>query len=90
MRFVMGLRRSEGASLPRMASGAAPAALTQTVHELSELGLVETFGDVSADNRIRATALGRFVLNEIVLRLAMSLDGAPGSDSPMDNPLAAD
>jgi oxygen-independent coproporphyrinogen-3 oxidase len=89
-RLLMGLRLSEGVSLHRMASGAAPAALTQTVHELSELGLVETFGDVSADNRIRATALGRFVLNEIVLRLAVSLDGAPGSDSPMDNPLAAD
>jgi oxygen-independent coproporphyrinogen-3 oxidase len=89
-RLLMGLRLSEGVSLHRMASGAAPAALTQTVHELSELGLVETFVNGSADTRIRATALGRFVLNEIVLRLAMSLDGAPGSNSPMDNPLAAD
>jgi putative oxygen-independent coproporphyrinogen III oxidase len=89
-RLLMGLRLSEGVSLARIAPNGVPAKLAQAIAELSEPGLVETFEDGSADTRVRATALGRFVLNEIVLRLSVSLEDDAGSDSPMDNPPAAD
>jgi putative oxygen-independent coproporphyrinogen III oxidase len=89
-RLLMGLRLSEGVSLARIAPNGVPAKLSQAIAELSEPGLVETFEDGSADTRVRATALGRFVLNEIVLRLSVSLEDDAGSDSPMDNPPAAD
>jgi putative oxygen-independent coproporphyrinogen III oxidase len=89
-RLLMGLRLSEGVSLARIAPNGVPAKLAQAIADLSEPGLVETFEDGSADTRVRATALGRFVLNEIVLRLSVSLEDDAGSDSPMDNPPAAD
>lgn len=67
--LLMGLRLGEGVDLERLAriggrrpSQAAIAALTQQ-------GLVEM---IAGTQRLRATGNGRFILNEIVLRLAMS------------------
>jgi oxygen-independent coproporphyrinogen-3 oxidase len=68
--LLMGLRLAEGLDLDRLAEigGVAPSA--GTVGELVELGLVERCGR----KRLRATSSGRFVLNQLVLRLAAALE----------------
>jgi putative oxygen-independent coproporphyrinogen III oxidase len=88
-RLLMGLRLAEGLDLDRLsangAAGPTPAAIT----EMAELGLVEAISGPTGARRIRATPKGRFILNEIVLRLALSLKPERLADSPMDNRPAA-
>jgi oxygen-independent coproporphyrinogen-3 oxidase len=71
--LLMGLRLAEGLDLDRLAAvgGLMPAA--SAVDELTELGLLEWCGP----SRLRAAREGRFVLNEIVLRLASAMQPAP-------------
>jgi oxygen-independent coproporphyrinogen-3 oxidase len=76
--LLMGLRLSEGVDLERLAalSGMRPAG--HVVDELVALGLVERCGA----SRLRASQSGRMVLNEVVLRLASTLQAdekAPGT-----------
>lgn len=68
--LLMGLRLAEGVSLQRLGAvgGVRPSATV--VVELCELGLLEA----AASGRLRATAAGRFILNEIVLRLSVSFE----------------
>jgi oxygen-independent coproporphyrinogen-3 oxidase len=67
--LLMGLRLAEGVNLDRLERlcGATPS--SAAVAGLTQQGLIEAIPD---SRRIRATANGRFILNEIVLRLAMS------------------
>ncbi|MBO0741557.1 MAG: coproporphyrinogen III oxidase [Hyphomicrobiaceae bacterium] len=69
--LLMGLRLSEGLDLERLAavSGMRPAA--HVVDELVALGLLEHCDG----SRLRASAAGRMVLNEVVLRLACTVTG---------------
>ncbi|HKD56924.1 MAG TPA: coproporphyrinogen III oxidase, partial [Hyphomicrobiaceae bacterium] len=70
--LLMGLRLSEGLDLERLAalSGRRPAA--PIVDELVALGLLER----CEASRLRASPAGRMVLNEVVLRLASTLQRA--------------
>lgn len=88
--LLMGLRLTEGVDLDRLAreGGARPTAAA--IAELSELGLVEAIPGPVGSWRLCATRQGRFVLNEIVLRLSMSFAGCEGRQSPMDFRLVAD
>lgn len=72
--LLMGLRLTEGLDLDRLAaiSGFVPG--VRALNELIALGLVERCGE----NRLRVAPAGRFVLNEIVLRLASALEPATG------------
>ena len=70
--LLMGLRLTEGLDLDRLAAISCFAPNRRVVAELIELGLVERCGE----NRLRAAPAGRFVLNEIVLRLASALEPA--------------
>jgi len=83
-RLLMGLRLREGIDLDRLAPGGA-AACGATIAELVQLGLLEIATGAEAGAQVRATPKGRFVLNEVVLRLAMGLDGPRSAHSPMDN-----
>jgi putative oxygen-independent coproporphyrinogen III oxidase len=74
-RLLMGLRLAEGVPLAPLAKAAALA-------ELTELELVELVSVDGGQRRIRATPKGRFVLNEIVLRLAMGLEPATSVPIP--------
>ncbi|MDX2205996.1 MAG: radical SAM family heme chaperone HemW [Hyphomicrobiaceae bacterium] len=67
--LLMGLRLTEGLDLARLAALGGVAPSQQAVEALSSLGLLER----PRAGRIRATAEGRFVLNEIVLRLSQGL-----------------
>jgi coproporphyrinogen III oxidase-like Fe-S oxidoreductase len=65
---MMGLRLAEGVDLGRLAKvGALPD--PATVAHLIELDLVE----MPNQDRLRATRRGRFVLNEVVRKLSMTL-----------------
>ncbi len=68
--LLMGLRLSEGLDLTRLATlgGLRPSA--QRIDELVAMGLIERLGPT----RLRAAPEGRFVLNELVLRLSESLE----------------
>ena len=68
--LLMGLRLSEGIDLERLAALTGRAPRPRAVAELTGLGLVERCGT----GRLRTTAEGRIVLNEIVLRLASALE----------------
>jgi oxygen-independent coproporphyrinogen-3 oxidase len=74
--LLMGLRLSEGLDLVRFAgiSGLRPKA--DVVRALSDAGLIECLGR----DRLRASPSGRIVLNEVVLRLASSLEPPLNSD----------
>jgi putative oxygen-independent coproporphyrinogen III oxidase len=76
--LLMGLRLGEGVDLDRLErlSGVRPSAAV--VAKLTKQGLIEA---VPGTRRIRATGNGRFILNEIVLRLAMSFT----SDNVVDH-----
>ena len=67
--LLMGLRLAEGLDLARLerVSGVRPS--PATVAALTQQGLIEA---VPGTRCVRATGNGRFILNEIVLRLAMS------------------
>jgi oxygen-independent coproporphyrinogen-3 oxidase len=73
--LLMGLRLGEGVDLDRLSrrSGVRPSGAV--VAALTRQGLIEA---IPGTARIRASGNGRFILNEIVLRLAMSFtrDGA--------------
>jgi oxygen-independent coproporphyrinogen-3 oxidase len=86
--LLMGLRLAEGIDLARLAPLAAAA--ESSVAELSQLGLVERVPAAAGQTRIRATPSGRFVLNEIVLRLSLAIEAARAPHSMMDNRRAAD
>jgi putative oxygen-independent coproporphyrinogen III oxidase len=74
--LLMGLRLTEGIDLSRLAARTGLHLGNRAVDDLTELGLVERLGA----SRLRATASGRMVLNEIVLRLAQSVEPA-GSET---------
>jgi oxygen-independent coproporphyrinogen-3 oxidase len=88
--LLMGLRLAEGVDLGRLAAKGDGGPSAAAIGELAELGLVEVVSLPAGGRRIRATGKGRFVLNEIVLRLSLGL--APGRrvHSPMDIRSAAD
>ena len=67
--LLMGLRLTEGLDLKRLEALAGVRPPDATIDELATLGLVERIGA----SRIRATAAGRMVLNEIVLQLARGM-----------------
>jgi putative oxygen-independent coproporphyrinogen III oxidase len=68
--LLMGLRLTEGLDLARLSRLGGLAPSPAAVEDLAGLGLIERLGG----GRIRATAEGRFVLNEIVLRLSQHLE----------------
>jgi putative oxygen-independent coproporphyrinogen III oxidase len=68
--LLMALRLSEGIDLDRLAALSGLAPNRQAVAALIERGLLARCGD----SRLRATPAGRLVLNEIVRRLAASLE----------------
>jgi putative oxygen-independent coproporphyrinogen III oxidase len=88
--LLMGLRLSEGIDLGRLSADGACSPSAAAVDDLAALGLVETVSGAAAERRIRATPKGRFVLNEIVLRLALSCDPPKAGASPMDIRSSAD
>ncbi len=71
--LLMGLRLTEGLGLDRLVAlgGVTPA--QAAIAELVDLGLLEQI----PGRRLRATSTGRFVLNEIVLRLSTAFVPAP-------------
>ena len=80
--LLMGLRLTEGLDLDRLAARTGLNPGTRAVDDLAEFGLVEQLGA----GRLRATASGRMVLNEIVLRLAQSMEPArPEAGSILSN-----
>ncbi len=68
--LLMGLRLSEGLDLQRLARLCGAPLPGKTVSELTQQGLIET---IPGTQRIKASGSGRFILNEIVLRLALDL-----------------
>ena len=74
--LLMGLRLVEGLDLERLAQRTGLSPGRRRIAELAELHLVEWVGS----NRLRATASGRMVLNEIVLRLAQSFEPARATE----------
>ena len=70
--LLMGLRLSEGIDLDELADIGGLKPSGRTIDDLVALDLVERHGA----NRLRATRAGRFVLNEIVLRLSSALQTA--------------
>jgi oxygen-independent coproporphyrinogen-3 oxidase len=83
-RLLMGLRLAEGVDLDRLArdGGAAPSAAA--VAEMSALGFIDVFDGARGEKRVRATHKGRFVLNEIVLRLALSFEARSSSTPALE------
>jgi putative oxygen-independent coproporphyrinogen III oxidase len=67
--LLMGLRLGEGVDLERLARTGGRRPSQAAIAALKQQGLVET---IPGTQRLRATGNGRFILNEIVLRLAMS------------------
>ncbi|MEZ5849949.1 MAG: radical SAM family heme chaperone HemW [Hyphomicrobiaceae bacterium] len=67
--LLMGLRLAEGIDLGRLARVTGHALSGQRISELAGIGMLEGQGN----SRIRATRAGRFVLNEIVRQLAVTL-----------------
>jgi oxygen-independent coproporphyrinogen-3 oxidase len=80
--LLMGLRLSEGVDLDRLQRLTGKRPSKAAIASLTRLGLIE---EVADGRRIRATGNGRFILNEIVLRLALSfaddrsISGAAGA-----------
>ena len=89
--LLMGLRLGEGVDLARLArlTGARPSAAT--IAALTQQGLIEAISHPGQEEqRIRATGNGRFILNEIVLRLAMSFTHSPANHPLTRLPPAAE
>ena len=77
--LLMGLRLAEGIDLDELAGIGGLEPNRRTVDDLVARDLVERHGA----NRLRATRAGRFVLNEIVLRLSSALETAQSApDAP--------
>ena len=74
--LLMGLRLVEGVDLERLAGIGGVAPSEGAIAELVDLGLLAR----PAPGRIAATGDGRFILNELVLRLSRSF--VPASPSP--------
>ena len=70
--LLMGLRLSEGLDLDRLAALTGFAPRVAVVTELERNGLIER----RPGNRIGATAAGRIVLDQVVLRLSSALEAA--------------
>jgi oxygen-independent coproporphyrinogen-3 oxidase len=68
--LLMGLRLTEGIDLDDLAAIGGQSPARRAIEELVALGLVERHGG----SRLRATRDGRFVLNEIVVRLSSALE----------------
>lgn len=79
--LLMGLRLGEGVDLDRLARLAGGPPSASTIAELTQQGLIEA---IPGTRRIRASGSGRFVLNELVLQLALSLPkvGLPNASRP--------
>lgn len=79
--LLMGLRLGEGVDLDRLARLAGGPPSAATIAELTQQGLIEA---IPGTRRIRASGSGRFVLNELVLQLALSLPkvGLPNASRP--------
>ena len=89
--LLMGLRLGEGVDLARLErmTGARPSAAA--VMGLTQQGLIEAVSHAGpGTQRIRATGNGRFILNEIVLRLAMSFTHSPANHPLTRLPPAAE
>ena len=89
--LLMGLRLGEGVDLARLErmTGAGPSAAA--VAALTQQGLIEAVSHAGpGTRRIRATGNGRFILNEIVLRLAMSFTHSPANHPLIRLPPAAE
>ncbi len=71
--LLMGLRLGEGVDLDRLARLAGGHPSASTIAGLTQQGLIEA---IPGTRRIRASGAGRFVLNELVLQLALSLPNA--------------
>jgi putative oxygen-independent coproporphyrinogen III oxidase len=82
--LLMGLRLAEGIDLDRLAAKGALAPSSDAIAEMTRAHLIETVTGAGGERRIRATPEGRFVLNEIVLRLSLGLALAAPAQSPMD------
>jgi putative oxygen-independent coproporphyrinogen III oxidase len=72
--LLMGLRLAEGVDLNRLAAVGGVAPRRQVVDDLIARNLIERCG--GDRGRLRATRGGRFVLNEVVVRLASALEPA--------------
>jgi oxygen-independent coproporphyrinogen-3 oxidase len=88
--LLMGLRLTEGVDLDRLVGQGGVRPDPAAIASLAELGLIEPVPGPVGAWRLCATDKGRFVLNEIVLRLSISLAHAEGAYSPMDFRPAAD
>ena len=75
----MGLRLSEGVDLERLESLSGVRPSPAAMASLTQQGLIEA---IPGTQRIRATGNGRFILNEIVLRLAMSFTNGSADRAP--------
>ena len=73
--LLMGLRLAEGLDLDDLADIGGLRPDRRAVEHLACLGLIDRQGA----SRLRATLAGRFVLNEIVLRLSSALESAQAS-----------
>jgi putative oxygen-independent coproporphyrinogen III oxidase len=71
--LLMGLRLSEGINLDELAAIGRLRPSERAIDSLIGLGLIERTGTTRG---IRATPAGRFVLNEVVLRLSSALEPA--------------
>lgn len=87
--LLMGLRLAEGVDLERLANQGGVPPSAEAIAELTELGLVEAVRGPVGSQRLCVTCKGRFVLNEIVLRLSLSFAHDQGPQSPMDFRFAA-
>ena len=78
--LLMGLRLHEGLDLTRLAALGGVQPSVATLSDLTQLGLLEFIPDTrNSVRRIRATGQGRFILNELVLRLSASFVAVPSS-----------
>jgi oxygen-independent coproporphyrinogen-3 oxidase len=68
--LLMGLRLTEGIDLDRLAALTGLAPREAAIADLAHRGLVER----RTGNRIAATAAGRIVLDQVVLRLSSALE----------------
>jgi oxygen-independent coproporphyrinogen-3 oxidase len=71
--LLMGLRLEEGIDLLRLQQLGGVVPDQGAINELVDYGLIER---IEGANRIKATARGRVILNELVLRLSASLHAA--------------